>query len=319
MARIILLCPRGSTTGGPEALHQLAAAFRSFGADVYLWDPTLQIVNEASSISAYFNRYDVDWTDLAPESGDTIVIPEIFCKYLDEYYDVCHCILWWLSVDNFFKSDIPIELLIDRYPRLVHIVQSKYALDFLENKGIIASMLVTDFINDNIVNRAEEFVTQRRTRENTFDIAVNPKKGYERTQKVLERLSDLKVIELENMSRQQLVVALSSSTIYLDLGNHPGMDRIPREASILGCTVMTNLRGSAGNEIDVPLERDTYKIHDQDLGFEEVISERVLNVLKSPDSSFANQSDYRSWVIGSKHRFFREARVLLNSITIYEL
>ena len=47
------------------------------------------------------------------------------------------------------------------------------------------------------------------------------------------------------MTPEQVVDLMSESKVYIDFGNHPGKDRIPREAVINGCCVITGVRGSA--------------------------------------------------------------------------
>ena len=40
---------------------------------------------------------------------------------------------------------------------------------------------------------------------------------------------------------------------YIDFGPHPGMDRLPREAALAGCVVITNCEGAANFQEDLPL------------------------------------------------------------------
>lgn len=51
---------------------------------------------------------------------------------------------------------------------------------------------------------------------------------------------------------------MSKSKVYIDFGNHPGKDRIPREAAISGCIVITGKRGAAAFAEDVCIP-ETYK------------------------------------------------------------
>jgi len=48
--------------------------------------------------------------------------------------------------------------------------------------------------------------------------------------------------------------------MYIDFGTHPGKDRIPREAALRNCIVLTNRNGAADNNVDVPIPNE-YKIH----------------------------------------------------------
>ncbi|KAL3809235.1 hypothetical protein ACHAXA_005283 [Cyclostephanos tholiformis] len=43
---------------------------------------------------------------------------------------------------------------------------------------------------------------------------------------------------------------------YIDFGPHPGMDRLPREAALAGCIVITNREGAAAHDEDVPLPQE---------------------------------------------------------------
>jgi hypothetical protein len=62
-----------------------------------------------------------------------------------------------------------------------------------------------------------------------------------------------KWIALENLTTIEMKKLIGKSKIYVDFGNHPGKDRIPREAAINA--------GSANNSIDLSIN-DEYKFED---------------------------------------------------------
>ena len=62
------------------------------------------------------------------------------------------------------------------------------------------------------------------------------------------------------MNTDELIAAYANSKIYIDFGNHPGKERMPREAVALGCCIITGLLGSASNALDIPIPR-VYKIN----------------------------------------------------------
>ncbi|MGC8677909.1 MAG: hypothetical protein ACP5UF_06830 [Hydrogenobaculum sp.] len=64
------------------------------------------------------------------------------------------------------------------------------------------------------------------------------------------------------MTRDQVIETLQKAKVYIDFGNHPGKDRIPREAAILGCCVITGKRGSATFFEDVPIPEE-YKFEER--------------------------------------------------------
>ena len=65
------------------------------------------------------------------------------------------------------------------------------------------------------------------------------------------------------------------------MGNHPGKDRIPREAAYCGCCVITNRKGSAEYAEDVPIPEE-YKISDEE-DYETIINQ-IEYVMKNYDT-----------------------------------
>ena len=55
------------------------------------------------------------------------------------------------------------------------------------------------------------------------------------------------------MTRSEVVSTLQGCGIYLDLGHHPGKDRMPREAALSGALTVVARRGSGAFFADVPV------------------------------------------------------------------
>ena len=70
---------------------------------------------------------------------------------------------------------------------------------------------------------------------------------------------DFHFFPLAGFNREQLATKFLESKLYIDFGHHPGKDRLPREAGIHGCCVITGLYGSASNAFDVNIP-PAYKI-----------------------------------------------------------
>ena len=289
MKRFVVACPKGSRTGGPEALHQLAAALSSGTQDAVLWDP--YSVDGLAEVTNYYPQYLVEWTDSPPVQGDILVVPEVMGDLIPRFYGHCQCIFWWLSVDNFFIANkLPLDVLLRLFPKVIHTAQSHYAQDFLRQQGVQAAML-TDYLNVEFVSEYKKKSSSGETEAKKFDVAINPAKGFDRASKVIAACSDLNFILLENMSREKVTSTLSSSKIYLDLGTHPGTDRIPREAALLGCVIVTNKRGSAGNQIDVAINEHIFKHSDEEFGFEASLRGVLLKILGSLEGAKSMQEN----------------------------
>jgi len=65
------------------------------------------------------------------------------------------------------------------------------------------------------------------------------------------------------MPREEVIKLLQKAKVYIDFDYHPRKDRLPREAAILGCCVITRKRGSAKFFEDVPIP-DEYKFEDKE-------------------------------------------------------
>ena len=159
-----------------------------------------------------------------------------------------------MSVDNYIINTQERDLDIIRNQIELHLVQSAYAYHYVtERVGISKDkvMYVSDYIGD--IYRIKLPEIQRQ------DIVLyNPKKGLEALRPIIEKTSWVKWVPLIGLSEEDMTAYMHISKVYIDFGNHPGKDRIPREAAMCGCCVITNKRGSAAYYEDVPIP-DRYK------------------------------------------------------------
>lgn len=241
----------------------------------------------------YFRRYQappVRRTDVKPDS--IVVLPEIYAR-LVRTFPGSEVFFWWLSVDNFvsratrmLRGRLPapgvimrsqLELL--RSDVALHLYQSEYARMFLEANHLAPAEEVSDYLSEEYLS--EVLSTDTARRENV--VAYNTARGLERTRLVMRAFERLGTptpdfVPVAGLDRTGVRELLRKSKIYLDLGNHPGKDRLPREAIACGACVLTNYRGSAGNAIDVPLS-SWFKIDDRVTGFDEAAVRKIQAVL----------------------------------------
>ena len=215
-----------------------------------------------------FACYAVPQTDFADEPGDLIVVPETFTGIIAAVRRA-RCAVWWLSVDNYFKRrgesriadawQRALTLFGERLPlrRMQHVehwAQSFYAWNFLARYGIASAML-SDYLSD--VHFCAEKGQSRRAA-----VAFNPRKGVARTRALMKACPNIEFIPIEGVDAAGVRRLLQNVSIYIDFGHHPGKDRLPREAAMAGCCVITGRRGSAGNAVDVAVPQ-RYKLDDQ--------------------------------------------------------
>ena len=309
--KIFVLCPSGSTTGGPECLHQFGHALRSAGADasmVYYPEPSGEGTPE------FFSRYGVPAADEVEDSpANIVVIPEVSTG-LGRRFPRSRKAIYWLSVDNYFDRTHT-SWVFDVYRRLkslvtgrlplyalrdyLHLSQSRYATEFLRGHGLESTM-VGDYLNDDFLEHAERVREERHEKQDR--IAFNPAKGRSHVEYLERANPELEFLPIVDMTREEVVEALARSKVYLDLGHHPGKDRIPREAALLGCCVLTSRRGSAANPVDVPIPED-YKF-DLDRASLDEIPRKVRLVFEQFELETERFEEYRARIAAEKEEFF---------------
>ncbi len=93
--------------------------------------------------------------------------------------------------------------------------------------------------------------------------------------------------------------------LYIDFGPHPGRDRLPREAAMGGACVITGMRGSAANNVDVGLP-SAFKIDETQPNFNEAFRHQVDRVMSDFGTAQTQLSDYRQAVAHDQDRFRRQ-------------
>jgi hypothetical protein len=110
---------------------------------------------------------------------------------------------------------------------------------------------------------------------------------------------------LVGFNREELATQFLKSKLYIDFGHHPGKDRLPREAAIHGCCVITGLYGSAGNALDVNIP-PAYKIDSRLPDFFspfEIQVNLIFNHFKECAEEFA---DYRKTIAQEQIEFDKQ-------------
>lgn len=319
--RVFVYCPYGNATGGTELLHQLVHKIGALGiqSSIVYW-PAQSDAAPHEAFKAYNVRV-ADPQDICED--DVVVLPEIFARLRSSVHTKrIYC--WWLSVDNYYFAKDFGRGKINRFilNRLNsqkyfffekslkeiegHLCQSMYAELHLKSKGIKSIRFLGDYINSSFF--AEKITSLHRNNI----VVYNPKKGSVFTQKVIEENPDIEFVPIVNMTREEVISLLKVSKVYLDLGYHPGMDRIPREAASLGCIVLTNKMGSAANDYDVPVGTNYKFALEGD--FEKLIGQRIKSIFKSYEAAFSDLEQYRRMISLQEANFEKDVGLFLRQV-----
>lgn len=322
-SKIYIVCPSNKKTGGTELLHQLCRvlvdnkcnALISYyleGKDASKTNPTPEAFRK------YIDKYNFV-EEIEDSHHNIIVLPEV-CIGKHRKYKKIQKIAWWLSVDNYYAMVGKISrlkkygflsfckhIMLNDYIRTddmfkfdLHLYQSRFAYQFLIGSNVDKdkTAYLSDYVNDIYI---KEF-----SRDGRKDIVVyNPKKGFEFTSKIIEFAKYIKFIPLINMTNEQVLDLLNNAKVYIDFGNHPGKDRIPREAAMSGCCVITNRRGSAKYYEDVRIP-DSYKFDDNEANISDVVN-TIKKCFADYETIINDFEEYREMITQEKEKFKMDA------------
>jgi hypothetical protein len=226
--------------------------------------------------------------------------------------------LWWLSLENFLerrhiwglhdKVRYLKRVIQGRRPwggakslkQILHFSQTEHSSSYLRSCGIEPIPLI-DSIN-------EDFLTDRfldRIDHKQNSILYNPTKGWKVTESLIKAYPDWRFVPVKGLNREQLSEKLYQAKLYIDFGHHPGKDRLPREAAIHGCCVITGLYGSASNNLDVNIP-SSYKIDPQVKSFLDAFKEKVGLIFNDFEKCFAEFSEYRKTISQEQVEFEKQ-------------
>lgn len=305
---VFAICPADIVSGGPELLHQLVHRLRSSGQDARI---VYVPFGEHHQTPEPYRCYNVRIGALAEINPDSVVVvPEVFAWKLLRL-PRCRIYVWWLSVDNFRLYAIKnragrlfpalivqkAALALIRSRAAANLFQSEYARLFGAAHRLHPLLALSDCLSDPYIAAAR--LPRKLNRKNL--VVYNPVKGADRTQLVLEALArishaPIEAIPIEGMSRAEVLTILSRAKLYIDIGDHPGKDRLPREAAALGCCVLVNRRGSAANDQDIPIPR-RYKLDDTKADFQMRAATMIIDICARFSEHAPRFDSYRAMIV----------------------
>lgn len=344
---IYILCPASLATGGPELLHQLGHnLINIFNLPTFI--VYFNIIKDQNPICLSYKKYDIPVMslDAIQDSKNNIVItPEIYeaCSFIIKWNSIKK-IIWFLSVDNFYLSRIltvksfkikflflfnallnkfhltPVEYDLNVLDKLIpikndlaiksatfYMTNSYRGVKWYSERGLLNIQQLSEYINPDF------FKSHNYTSKKKQNIVLyNPKKGMKFTQEIIKKSVNIKFIPIQNMSREKVSNLLSKAKVYIDFGNHPGKDRLPREAAISGCCIITGKRGSAGYYEDVSIE-NKYKFDDNIEMIPNILSQ-IQSCLNNYDENITHFEFYRR-KIQNEHQLFIDE---INNIFLFQ-
>lgn len=339
MNKVYIVCPANFQTGGTELCHQFADYLNSKEINCYLVYTDGQNFVDAE-VPQGFKKYKINKAvNIIDSPNNFLILPEANLALANEYKKI-NFIFWWMSFDNYFNSASRLDnlkyffkglfslklFLIRMYiirskltlgfsnmkrienDRIIHAYQSKYASIELYKQNIYNQVPLSDYINLEFVDYYKENINIESTKKDI--VLYNPIKGIDITKKLIKALPTVQFIPLQGLSRDELNILFRTSKVYIDFGNHPGKDRLPREACINGCSIIVGKNGSAKYFEDVPI-LEKYKFNNYQI---KEIKECILSIFDNFEDSSKDFQFFRDNILQEKDHFYREIDYLIDYV-----
>jgi len=336
MRKVYVMCPAYLSTGGTELLHQLVyKLINVFNINAYIFYPNIEWKFEFNPTPSKFVKYiGNNWVENVEDSSDyIIIIPETMSKMI-EVYQNAELWIWWLSIDNFFtmigksytyrkftKPNIEwrfrklfnlkpyknLSAILHKRNIKFQLYQSEYAKLFLKKLRVHNILPLSDYISNSLLSTCSE-----RNQVRVNQVLYNPVKGFEVTSQLIKSFPEIKWVPIIKLKSEEVSKLMLCSKIYIDFGNHPGKDRIPREAILNGCCIIVNKQGASGNENDIKIPEE-FKIGDPLKEQNRIIS-LIEKIFSCYDDQYLKFENYLAEITKEEDVFEKEIEELIKHI-----
>ena len=311
-SKVYIFCPANIQTGGPESLHQLASVLISLGVQAYMlyYDSKEEPVHDA------YKKYHVPYTSKLEDNQQNVLIsPETNTTHLYAFKKVRR-VIWWMSIDNYLQNislvideclQAPLSKPIRKYftfqntdKKIEHWGQSEYVCQFLKLNGVANVKTVETHMSQIFLSRASQIDLSMKKNI----VAFNPNKGFKITQYLMKFAPNMDWRPIQNMTPAQVQELLAQAKVYIDFGEFPGRERLPREAILSGCVVITGKRGAAANDIDINIPDEFKFILEKSSPYQ--VIEKIRAVFNNFESEYIKQQAFRYKELNAKKNFVAE-------------
>lgn len=320
--KIYIVCPPNKATGGPEALHQLGYILNQLGFDAKM----LYSKKSMNPVHPFYKMYQVPFVTKIKDTDDTVLIIPESMTHLIAKYPLAEKKVWWLSLDFYEilmnhrqrkKNFISALFSGKKYPEyrfepnqtVTHWYQSQRTKEFLETKKLDNPIrYLCDYPTELFFEELPNWDAFKK--ENT--ITYNPKKGLDVIESFKNQLPQYNWVALEKMTREEMRAVLRKAKLHVDFGYFPGRDKIPREALVSGCCLLTGRGGTAGFKEDLGIP-EKFKLDMEDQKPEK-IKELVVHIMENYNEVIKEFLPFREFVMGEKNRMIEDVEKLFNKI-----
>lgn len=340
--KIYVISAGKKNNGGGETLHQLVDAINNYGVDAYIFYADEKL----DSVVKEMRKYNIKYASYVEDRDYNITIcPEMYTKYIYRYKHVKK-IIWFLSKDYYLLSrpEYRTNVLLKKYQLPFLFYPLMYVFTLLFTYASLKTFLIEkeesdlflynceyarQYIDENAKKRHISLYLCGPINDIYFKayygnsgfkkeriVAFNPTKATEYTYRLIDyfkiKNSNIEFIPIKNLSQTAVCNLLTHAAVYMDLGTFPGPERLPREAVLMGCNIITSNLGSTTNEKDVPIPtKYKFKMSEDNL---EKISCAIIELVNNYEIHYKEYDDYREKVLRQKEAFDVGVRQLLSML-----
>ena len=260
---ILLMCPANNATGGTESIHNLAHNLNKLGANAKILYTGRDLSNPQPEV---FKKYNVSYiTEYPADFKGCVIFPEVYAnRILEPQFKNIIAVVNWLGVDVYdWNNPVAKRGLYLQRRDAIHIANSEYAMQTLRSRGL-NPVRMWQVLNDDFYNVLDNYnVLDKPNCKRSNIVLFNPVHAkMTALQEEVMRIATLKGITflpIEGYTRQGVIDLFQHSKLYLDLGVFSGRERLPREAVMCGCCIITSNKGAAKDYKDNSIP-DKYKV-----------------------------------------------------------
>ena len=338
--RYYIVCPYGLITGGPDALHQMVYYLRQIGKDaeiayVKTFSPKT-VMSVPKPYSCYTESF-VCFSEIKDSSDIVIICSETYIHYTTKFHKA-KIYIWWLSVDNnkigtqlgkksLYLLGLPLRMIIHqlkylKYGReiiknnvckkqykfknerknITHLCASYYAFDYVSSKTANDAYLCIEPLSLLFLKNFLAFKDNKM--ENRQNIVLyNPRKSQNFVRCLSNYDKSISFVPLCGFSQIELINMYKKAKLFVDFGPFPGAERMPKEAVLFGCTIITGKNGASAYYGDVPIPND-FKFNASSRAIPS-ICKQIHFCLDKYDSICSMFNVYRETVINLENNFVK--------------
>lgn len=340
--KIYIICPYNQS-GGPRSLHQLGNKLIDAGFNVFMYYG-YRSENTLTNTPLYSDCKAKIAKDIEDRKENILIVPESDTGWLNKYSKIKK-VIWWLSLYFYLENDTwwiskfrtvflgqPKIMSYLRYAHTklsssnfayvhpkelkkidYHLYNCEYVRDYLLDHNILVDKMgylcgpidIKKIDKKNVMMNKENFILYNPAKASPY--ILNKVLRY-----MKEKYPYYELQPLHGISHENVLEYLKKAKVYLDLGYFPGPERMPREACMNYCNIITSTTGAAANNNDVPIPQN-FKF---DLKKKNVskICELMVDMCDNYNEYVHYYNEYRNKTISQINNFDRDVNNFIKII-----